>query len=163
MNWNETKPFNFKWFKKNICDQVLLKRRTRIGERKNEKWEQYRIGNEVTYRAWVQLRFCVFFFHFPIPVLVPRSPFPILVTSGREEEKCSKFKRKIKMRSQGKRCALYFRKNFGSVSIESQRTESKVTMWPMKRNANSQWTNKNVKWTSARESACKDEIIVSVS
>ena len=57
----------------------------------------------------------IFFFIFPIPVLVARSPFPVLVTSGREQQKCSKFKRNMKMRSQGERCALDFRKNFVKV------------------------------------------------
>ena len=72
-----------------------------------------RIENKVTYSAWVQLGFCSFFFHFPDPRAcslltvprslfpVPRSPFLVLVSSGREQQKCLKFKRKVKMRSQG--------------------------------------------------------------
>ena len=40
-----------------------------------------RIENKVTDRAWVQLRFCSHFFIFSFPVLVPHSPFPVLVTS----------------------------------------------------------------------------------
>ena len=65
----------------------------RSGNRKMKNGNKQRIGNEVTYRTRIQVtgRNCsqiIFFFIFLIPVLVPRSPFPILVTSGREEEKC---------------------------------------------------------------------------
>ena len=53
------------------------------GERENEKWEQNRIGNDITDRSRVQVRFCSHFSFLPIPfhVLVPRFPFPVLITS----------------------------------------------------------------------------------
>ena len=111
----------------------------RSGNRKMKNGNKQRIGNEVTYRTRIQVtgRNCsqiIIFFIFPIPVLVPRSPLPFPHFSNIRSwrGKVLKFKRKIKMRSQGKRCALYFRQNFVTVSIESQRTESKVTIWPIK-------------------------------
>ena len=57
--------------------------KTGNGERENEKWEQNRIGNDITNGSRVQVRFCSHFSFFPIPfhVLVPRFPFPVLVTS----------------------------------------------------------------------------------
>ena len=59
--------------------------KTRNGERESEKWEQNRIGNDITCTdgSRVQVRFCSHFSFFPIPfpVLVPRFPFPVLATS----------------------------------------------------------------------------------
>ena len=68
--------------------------------------DKQRTGNEVTDSTRIQGTVRVsslffFFLIFPFPVLVARSPFPVLVTFGREQQNCSEFKRKDKMRSQG--------------------------------------------------------------
>ena len=62
---------------------MILKAGTGNGKRENEKWEQNRIGNDITNGSRVQVRFCSHFSFLPIPfhVLVPRFPFPVLVTS----------------------------------------------------------------------------------
>ena len=70
---------------------VLLIRERERGTRKWKLGTKQRTGNEVTDRAWVQLKFCSHFFH--CPVLVPRFSKILFVTL--RQKKLSQEKKRL--------------------------------------------------------------------